>query len=100
MEKSICWAMSQSKATRGTRLVLAHLAYIANEWGQILTPVTGIAAGVGLSRQAVTSAIKRLVELGDIVPMVKDGRSWVYRLACYNENGEFIVKKQDGSQHE
>jgi DNA-binding MarR family transcriptional regulator len=100
MENGTEWALTCSKSTRGARLVLAYLAYIANEWGQVFTPVKDIAAGIKLSRQSVTSAMKRLVELGDIVPMVKDGRSWVYRLACYNEGGEFIVKKQDGSQHE
>jgi DNA-binding MarR family transcriptional regulator len=101
MDKATLWALTHGKSTRGARLVLAYLAYVANEQGQVFTPVKDIAAGIKLSRQSVTSAIKRLVELGDIVPMVKDGRSRVYRLACYDETGEFIgAKKQDGSQHE
>lgn len=93
MERATLWALTHSKATRGARLVLAYLAYIANEQGQVFTPVKDIAAGIKLSRQSVTSAMKRLVALGDIVPMVKDGRSWVYRLACFNEAGEFIAKE-------
>jgi len=93
MDKATQWALTLSKSTRGARLVLAYLAYIANEQGQVFTPVKDIAAGIKLSRQSVTSAIKRLVELGDIVPMVKDGRSWVYRLACFNEAGAFIGKE-------
>ncbi len=83
MDKATLWALTHSKSTRGARLV------------------KDIAAGIKLSRQSVTSAMKRLVALGDIVPMVKDGRSRVYRLACYDETSEFIgAKKQDGSQHE
>jgi DNA-binding MarR family transcriptional regulator len=93
MDKATLWALTRSKSTRGARLVLAYLAYIANEQGQVFTPVKDIAAGIKLSRQSVTSAMKRLVALGDIVPMVKDGRSWVYRLACYNEGGDFIMKE-------
>ena len=45
---------------------------------------------LNLSRQSVSSALKRLVALGEILPIVKDGRSMVYRLACYSEAGEFI----------
>jgi DNA-binding MarR family transcriptional regulator len=94
MDKATLWALTHGKSTRGARLVLAYLAYIANEQGQVFTPVKDIAAGIKLSRQSVTSAIKRLVALGDIVPMVKDGRSWVYRLACFNEAGAFIGKEE------
>jgi len=93
MDKATLWALTHSKSTRGARLVLAYLAYIANEQGQVFTPVKDIAAGIKLSRQSVTSAIKRLVALGDIVPMVKDGRSWVYRLSCFNEAGAFLGKE-------
>jgi DNA-binding MarR family transcriptional regulator len=93
MDKATLWALTHSKSTRGARLVLAYMAYIANEQGQVFTPVKDIAAGIKLSRQSVTSAMKRLVELGDIVPMVKDGRSWVYRLVCFNEAGQFIGKE-------
>jgi DNA-binding MarR family transcriptional regulator len=94
MDKATLWALTHSKSTRGARLVLAYLAYIANEQGQVFTPVKDIAAGIKLSRQSVTSAMKRLVELGDIVPMLKNGRSWVYRLACFNEAGAFIGKEE------
>ncbi len=94
MDNATQWALTYSKATRGARLVLAYLAYIASEQGQVFTPVKDIAAGIKLSRQSVTTAMKRLVELGDIVPMVKDGRSWVYRLACFNEAGAFIGKEE------
>jgi DNA-binding MarR family transcriptional regulator len=94
MDKATLWALTHGKSTRGARLVLAYLAYIANEQGQVFTPVKDIAAGIKLSRQSVTSAMKRLVALGDIVPMVKDGRSWVYRLACFNEAGAFIGKEE------
>ena len=52
--------------------------------------VNEMAAELNLSRQSVSSALKRLVALGDILPIVKDGRSMVYRLACFNEAGEFI----------
>ena len=93
MEKAIQWALAHGKSTRGARLVLAYLAYIANEQGQVFVPVKDIAASIKLSRQSITSAMQRLVELGDIVPMVKEGRNWVYRLACFNEAGEFIAKE-------
>lgn len=90
MERNIQWVFDYSRATRGARFVLSYLAYVANDWGQVFKSVKDIAAELHLSRQAVTAAIKRLVALGDIVPMAKDGRSMVYRLACYNEAGEFI----------
>jgi len=90
MEQATKWVFSHSKSTRGARFVLSYLAYIANDWGQVFEPVKNIAAQLHLSRQSVTAAIKRLVALGDIVPMAKDGRSMVYRLACFNEAGEFI----------
>lgn len=95
MERNIQWVFDHSGATRGARFVLSYLAYIANDWGQVFKPVKDIAAELHLSRQAVTAAIKRLVALGDIVPMVKDGRSTVYRLACFNEAGEFTATDSD-----
>ena len=93
MEEVTQWALTHGKSTRGARLVLAYLAHIANEQGQVFMPVKHVAASIKLSRQSITSAMQRLVELGDIVPMVKEGRSWVYRLGCFNKAGEFIAKE-------
>ena len=56
MENGTEWTLTYSKSTRGARLVLAYLAYIANDWGQVFTPIKDIAAGIKLSRQSVTSA--------------------------------------------
>ena len=70
--------------------MLSYLAFIANDLGEVSKPVIDMAAELNLSRQSVSSTLKRLVALGEILPIVKDGRSMVYRLACYSEAGEFI----------
>ena len=69
--------------------MLSYLAFIANDLGEVLKSVNEMSEQLNLSRQSVSSALKRLVALGDILPIVKDGRSMVYRLACFNEAGEF-----------
>ena len=90
MERSIQWVFSNSQSTRGARFVLSYLAFIANDLGEVLKTINEMSEQLNLSRQSVSSALKRLVALGDILPIVKDGRSMVYRLACFNEAGEFI----------
>lgn len=90
MERSIQWVFSNSQSTRGARFVLSYLAFIANDLGEVLKSINEMSEQLNLSRQSVSSALKRLVALGDILPIVKDGRSMVYRLACYSEDGEFI----------
>ena len=70
--------------------MLSYLAFIANDLGEVLKTINEMSEQLNLYRQSVSSALKRLVALGEILPIVKDGRSMVYRLACFNEDGEFI----------
>ena len=90
MDRAMDWVFAHSKSTRGARFVLSYLALTCNERGLVAQTINYIADDVHLARQSVSNAVKRLVKLGDIVPVQKNGRSWVYRLACFNEAGEFI----------
>ena len=90
MEQAMQWVFDYSRATRGARFVLLCLAYVCDERGLVTQTINQLADDVHLARQSVSNAVKRLVKLGDIVPVEKDGRSMVYRLACFNEAGEFI----------
>lgn len=94
MEQAMQWVFDYSRATRGARFVLLCLAYVCDERGLVTQTINQIADDVHLARQSVSNAVKRLVKLGDIVPVEKDGRSMVYRLACFNEAGEFIGAAQ------
>ena len=90
MKKEMEWALDESKATRGARFVLFYLAYVCSQQGLVADTINEMAGDLRLARQSVSNALMRLVKLGDIVPVEKDGRSTVYRLACYNDAGEFI----------
>lgn len=90
MKQAMQWVFDHSRSTRGARFVLLCLAYVCDERGLVAQTINQIADDVHLARQSVSNAVKRLVKLGDIVPVEKDGRSTIYRLACFNEAGEFI----------
>ena len=83
------WALYRSSASRGSRLVLTCMADNANERGIVTLPVNILAAMTSLSRQAVADAIDRLIESGDLVEAMKQGRSVIYRLGCFDEQGNF-----------
>jgi len=95
MKREMEWVLDASKATRGARLVLLYLAYVCSQQGLVRDTINEIAGDLRLARQSVSNAMKRLVELGDIVPVEKDGRSVVYRLACFNDAGEFTATESD-----
>jgi DNA-binding transcriptional ArsR family regulator len=90
MKKEMEWVLDESKATRGARFVLFYFAYVCSQQGLVADTINEMAGDLRLARQSVSNALMRLVKLGDIVPVEKDGRSMVYRLACFNEAGEFI----------
>lgn len=90
MNVGVKWALYQSNANRGARLVLTALADNANERGVVALPVNKLAAMTNLSRQAVGAAIGRLVAGGDLVEIDRYGKSVTYRLACFDGTGQFI----------
>jgi hypothetical protein len=90
MNEGVKWALYQSSANRGARLVLTALADNANERGMVTLPVNKLATMTNLSRQAIGAAISKLVAGGDLFEMSRQGKSVTYRLACYSEAGEFI----------
>ena len=95
MKREMEWVLDESKATRGARFVLFYLAYVCSQQGLVADTINEMAGDLRLARQSVSNALMRLVKLGDIVPVEKDGRSTVYRLACYNDAGEFTATDSD-----
>lgn len=95
MKRQMEWVLDESKATRGARFVLFYLAYVCSQQGLVADTINEIAGDLRLARQSVSNALMRLVKLGDIVPVEKDGRSTIYRLACFNEAGEFTATDSD-----
>ena len=95
MKREMEWVLDESKATRGARFVLFYLAYVCSQQGLVADTINEMAGDLRLARQSVSNALMRLVKLGDIVPVEKDGRSTVYRLACYNDAGEFTAPDSD-----
>lgn len=94
MNVGVKWALYQSNANRGARLVLTALADNANERGVVTLPVNKLATMTNLSRQSVGAAIGRLVAGGDLVEIDRDGKRATYRLACFDGTGEFIGAAQ------
>ena len=90
MNVGVNWALYQSNANRGARLVLTALADNANERGMVTLPINKLATMTNLSRQAIGAAISKLVAGGDLFEMSRQGKSVTYRLACYSDAGEFI----------
>lgn len=89
MKEVMVWALYRSSASRGSRLILTCMADNANDRGMVALPVNILASMTGLSRQAVADAIDRLIESGDLVEAMKQGRSVIYRLGCFDEQGNF-----------
>ena len=90
MNEEVKWALYRSNANRGARLVLTALADNANERGMVTLPVNKLATMTNLSRQAIGAAISKLVACGDLFEVGRLSKSVTYRLACFNEAGEFI----------
>jgi biotin operon repressor len=87
------WALYESGANRGARLVLTCLADNANARGVVTLPVNELAAMVSLSRQSISRAIDRLIAGGELAEVGKKGRSVSYRLGCFDEDGRFTGGK-------
>jgi len=90
MKQAMQWVFDYSKATRGARFVLLCLAFVCDERGIVAQTLNQIADDCHLARQSVSNAVRRLIKLGDIVPVERNGRSMIYRLACFSEDGDFI----------
>jgi hypothetical protein len=89
MNEGVKWALYQSSANRGARLVLTALADNANDRGVVTLPVNKLAAMTNLSRQAIGGAIDRLLAGGDLAEVSRQGKSVTYRLGCFDEQGNF-----------
>lgn len=89
MNEGVKWALYESSANRGARLVLTALADNANGHGVVMLPVNKLATMTNLSRQAIGAAIDRLLAGGDLVEVSRQGKSVTYRLGCFDEQGNF-----------
>ena len=89
MNEGVKWALYQSNANRGARLVLTALADNANDRGVVTLPVNRLATMTNLSRQAIGAAIDKLLAGRDLVEVSRRGKSVAYRLGCFDEQGNF-----------
>jgi hypothetical protein len=95
MKLAMQWVFDYSKATRGARFVLLCFAYVCDERGIVTHTLNQIADDCHLARQSVYHAVRKLVKLGDLVPVERNGRSMIYRLACFSQDGDFIGANQE-----